>query len=31
MKINENIKICVVGLGYIDLPTATMLGARGIK
>lgn len=31
MKINENLKICVVGLGYIGLPTAAVLGSRGYK
>lgn len=30
-KINQNIKICVVGLGYIGLPTAAVLGSRGYK
>ena len=31
MKIDENLKICVVGLGYIGLPTAAVLGSRGYK
>lgn len=31
MKIDENIRICVVGLGYIGLPTAAVLGSRGYK
>ena len=31
MKIDETIKICVVGLGYIGLPTAAVLGSRGYK
>jgi UDP-N-acetyl-D-mannosaminuronic acid dehydrogenase len=31
MKIDQNIKICVVGLGYIGLPTAAVLGSRGYK
>jgi UDP-N-acetyl-D-mannosaminuronic acid dehydrogenase len=31
MKIDEKIKICVVGLGYIGLPTAAVLGSRGYK
>lgn len=29
MKIDPNKKICVVGLGYIGLPTAAVLGSRG--
>jgi len=31
MKIDDSIKICVVGLGYIGLPTAAVLGSRGYK
>ena len=31
MKIDENLRICVVGLGYIGLPTAAVLGSRGYK
>ena len=31
MKIDQNIKICVIGLGYIGLPTAAVLGSRGYK
>ena len=31
MAINKNLKICVVGLGYIGLPTAAVLGSRGYK
>ncbi|MCL4130841.1 UNVERIFIED_CONTAM: hypothetical protein GTU68_046726 [Idotea baltica] len=31
MKIDENLNICVVGLGYIGLPTAAVLGSRGYK
>jgi len=31
MKIDEKLKICVVGLGYIGLPTAAVLGSRGYK
>ncbi|MDB2686261.1 UDP-N-acetyl-D-mannosamine dehydrogenase [Mariniblastus sp.] len=31
MKFNSNQKICVVGLGYIGLPTAAVLGSRGYK
>ena len=31
MKIDKNLKICVVGLGYIGLPTAAVLGSRGYK
>ena len=31
MKIDENIRVCVVGLGYIGLPTAAVLGSRGYK
>ena len=31
MKIDQNLKICVVGLGYIGLPTAAVLGSRGYK
>lgn len=31
MKIDENLKICVVGLGYIGLPTAAVLGSRGYR
>ncbi len=30
-KIDQSIKICVVGLGYIGLPTAAVLGSRGYK
>ncbi len=29
--IDESLKICVVGLGYIGLPTAAVLGSRGYK
>ena len=31
MKIDQDIKICVIGLGYIGLPTAAVLGSRGYK
>jgi len=31
MKIDNTIKICVIGLGYIGLPTAAVLGSRGYK
>lgn len=31
MKVDENKKICVVGLGYIGLPTAAVLGSRGYQ
>jgi UDP-N-acetyl-D-mannosaminuronic acid dehydrogenase len=31
MKIDPNLKLCVVGLGYIGLPTAAVLGSRGYK
>ena len=31
MKIDETLRICVVGLGYIGLPTAAVLGSRGYK
>jgi len=31
MKINDSLKICVVGLGYIGLPTAAVLGSRGYR
>ena len=31
MKINKKLKICVVGLGYIGLPTAAVLGSRGYQ
>lgn len=31
MKIDQSIKICVVGLGYIGLPTAAVLGSRGYQ
>ena len=30
-KIDVQLKICVVGLGYIGLPTAAVLGSRGYK
>ena len=30
-KIDVELKICVVGLGYIGLPTAAVLGSRGYK
>lgn len=31
MKIDENKMICVIGLGYIGLPTAAVLGSRGYQ
>lgn len=31
MTINQNLRICVVGLGYIGLPTAAVLGSRGYQ
>ena len=31
MKVDQNLKICVIGLGYIGLPTAAVLGSRGYK
>ena len=31
MKLDHSLKICVVGLGYIGLPTAAVLGSRGYK
>ena len=31
MQIDQNTKICVIGLGYIGLPTAAVLGSRGYK
>jgi UDP-N-acetyl-D-mannosaminuronic acid dehydrogenase len=31
MKIDTNLNICVIGLGYIGLPTAAVLGSRGYK
>ena len=31
MRLDREIKICVIGLGYIGLPTAAVLGSRGYK
>ena len=31
MRLDHEVKICVVGLGYIGLPTAAVLGSRGYK
>jgi len=31
MKVDSNKKICVIGLGYIGLPTAAVLGSRGYQ
>lgn len=31
IKIDDSQKICVIGLGYIGLPTAAVLGSRGYK
>ena len=31
MRLDREIKICVIGLGYIGLPTAAVLGSRGYQ
>ncbi len=31
MKAGEGLRVCVVGLGYIGLPTASLLGTKGCK
>ena len=31
MKAGDGLRVCVVGLGYIGLPTASLLGTKGCK